>query len=292
MLVGAGLRLGSNPGKLLGGNTAFAVERTNFNKSGALRCSLSSEAKTADAIRAGLPNGYEHPTAWCLPRRGGALTSYGTHILGTGGISEASLAMGRALTADLIGAGDITTADLRLIISLTAALAGDGDLSASMRGAVQLACDLAGSGDITAAIGLLTFMSAGLTGAGTMDGSAMRGTASLAANIVAFGDLTPEGLANAVWAATAALNNSAGTMGEKLNDAGSASNPWTEVIESGYTAAEIMRLLAAVAAGKTNIVDLGGGNAEVTIRDLADTKDRIVADMTGSERTTVTKDVT
>ena len=97
-------------------------------------------------------------------------------------------------------------------------------------------------------------------------------------------------IAQAVWQAQAAGFNTAGTMGEKLNDAGSASNPWTEVIESGYTAAEILRLLAAVSFGKSTITDLGGGNATVTFRDIADTKDRIEAGMTGSERTTITID--
>ena len=74
-------------------------------------------------------------------------------------------------------------------------------------------------------------------------------------------------------------------MGEKVN-----SSSWNEVIESGYTAAEVMRILAAVAVGKTTITDLGGGNATVAFRDQADTKNRILADMTGSERTDITLD--
>jgi hypothetical protein len=39
--------------------------------------------------------------------------------------------------------------------------------------------------------------------------------------------LSPEGLANAVWEALAADHNAAGTMGAKLNAAGSASDPWS-----------------------------------------------------------------
>jgi hypothetical protein len=82
------------------------------------------------------------------------------------------------------------------------------------------------------------------------------------------------------------IGNSAG-----LITTGGAS-PWTETIESGYTAAQILRILAAVAAGKTNIIDLGGGAATVEIRDLGDTKNRVVAGMTDSERSTVTLDGT
>lgn len=63
-------------------------------------------------------------------------------------------------------------------------------------------------------------------------------------------------------------------------------------VDGDFTLKQVLRLLAAVAAGKTDIVDLGGGSATVKFRDLADTKDRITASMTGSERSTVTKDVT
>jgi hypothetical protein len=124
----------------------------------------------------------------------------------------------------------------------------------------------------------------------TGDGGTPKGRARIVYVVDIAASPSAYDIAQAVWAATAAGFNTAGTMGEKLNDAGSASNPWTEVIESGYTAAEILRLLAAVSFGKTNIVDNGGGSATVTFRDLADTKDRVDADMVGSERQTVTLD--
>jgi hypothetical protein len=74
------------------------------------------------------------------------------------------------------------------------------------------------------------------------------------------------------------------TIGEKINSSGSSGNPWTEVIESGLTAGEVMKIIAAVLAGKTIITDLGGGNATVKFRDVNDTKDVLTADMEGSER--------
>jgi hypothetical protein len=120
----------------------------------------------------------------------------------------------------------------------------------------------------------------------------IRAIGHMAGDISPFTALSPENLAAAVWNAAAAGANAPGTMGEKLNDAGSGTNPWTEVIEPGFTAAEVLRLLAAVAAGKTDIVDLGGGNATVKFRNLGDTKDRVVATMAGSERATVTRDLT
>lgn len=64
------------------------------------------------------------------------------------------------------------------------------------------------------------------------------------------------------------------------------------LVESGITVEEVLRILLAVAAGKTAITDLGGGLATVKFRDTNDTKDRLTASMTGSERTTVTLDPT
>lgn len=75
-----------------------------------------------------------------------------------------------------------------------------------------------------------------------------------------------------------------------VNTSGGGSDPWDSVIESGYTAGEILKVLAAFAAGKTSITSLGGGDATVIFRDLGDTTDRIEAGMTGSERTTITLD--
>jgi len=57
-------------------------------------------------------------------------------------------------------------------------------------------------------------------------------------------------------------------------------------VESGITLKQALRALLAVAVGKTDI-----SGSIVTFRDPNDTTDRVVASMTGSERTTVTLDV-
>lgn len=68
---------------------------------------------------------------------------------------------------------------------------------------------------------------------------------------------------------------------------------WAQVdIETGYNGKEAIRLLLAVLAGKTDIIDLGGGAAAVKFRDINDTKDRVTATMAGSERTSTTLDAT
>ena len=89
------------------------------------------------------------------------------------------------------------------------------------------------------------------------------------------------------WSALAAGFNGSGTMGEKLNGAGSAGNPWTEVIEGTYTAEQLLRLISAVLLGKVS----GASGPSVTFRDVEDTKDRIIADIdTSGNRTSVVKD--
>lgn len=59
-------------------------------------------------------------------------------------------------------------------------------------------------------------------------------------------------------------------------------------IETGFTLKEVLQILAAVAAGKTTITDLGGGAATVVFRDVTDSRDAVTASMTDSERDSVT----
>lgn len=63
---------------------------------------------------------------------------------------------------------------------------------------------------------------------------------------------------------------------------------WEHIIESGYKAEDILRIIVAILAGKTTITDLGGGLATVKFRDLLDTKDRVESNLEKSTRTSVT----
>ncbi len=66
---------------------------------------------------------------------------------------------------------------------------------------------------------------------------------------------------------------------------------WNNIVESGLTSEEILKLLLSVAVGKTSIVDLGSGLATVRFRDTADVRDRVTAAISGSVRTIITLDV-
>jgi hypothetical protein len=123
-----------------------------------------------------------------------------------------------------------------------------------------------------------------LSVSGTAD---LKGLLAMSGESSSFTELSPESLARAVWSAVATANDEPGTMGEKLNDAGGASNPWTEVIESGYTAAEILRLLASVMAGKST----GAGTSTMEFTGLDGATVRVSGTLDGSgNRTSVTLD--
>lgn len=235
---------------------------------------------------AGVPVGYQPPYSFVLPRISGGM-SMRTFSSGT---LAANLVPTRQMVVSLTGSSGFD-ATASLVVSMVAALTGSGDLEASIVGWLNAEVALTGTGDLEA--DMVATANAVV---------ALSGTGSLEATISAFGDMTIDivvtgtglstaNVGSAVWGALASANNSTGSMGEKVNDAGSASNPWTEVIESGYTAAEILRLLASVMAGKSS----GGstGAATVAFRDLGDTKDRVTAAVDGSgNRTTVTRDAT
>lgn len=60
-------------------------------------------------------------------------------------------------------------------------------------------------------------------------------------------------------------------------------------LEGSITLKEALRLLLAVAVGKTDI-DTSGPSPVITFRDTADSKNRVTATMSGSERATVVLD--
>ena len=239
-----------------------------------------------DAL-ASVPSGYPPSVAIVPPMFPGAMSSY----------RKAKVTINGAVTGAL-GLNGIATGSVSLVGSAIGGLIAGGVASGVVTingtAAMFAAVSSAATGVITvggtATAGAIGHMLA--SGNIIVDGDAIPfGIGWMDANSDFGNELTADKLASAVWNKVAGDVNVAGTMGEKLNDAGSATNPWTEVIESGYTATQILRLLARVAAGKTTIADLGGGAATVTFRDLADTKDAVVADMTGSNRTDVVLDL-
>lgn len=297
MLKGNGnRRLNTSVCKMTGGNSVAglyglgmcAPRAFTLTTNGVLQNYASGEHTVSGVTnKSGVPYGYLHPGSWILPRKGGALGSF-LELVGSGSITT-TLIPAKNAVATLTGSGTLT-ATAQLVVSLVAALSGSGTISnANAVAFLQLAASLAGAGSVSAALAALAWASASLEGDGTLDASTLTAIGTLIASLsVTGGELTTGNVAEAVWGALAASNNDVGTMGEKLNDAGSASNPWTEVIESGYTAAEILRLIAAATQGAAS----GLEGASPKFRDIANTKDRIDASYSGGNRTINSRDAT
>lgn len=260
MLIGNYSVLEKNPGRSIGGGAiGLGMNRGDSNKTSMSRGVFNGvdwEPKS------GLPDGYRIPYAWVMPQTAGGLSAR-NNVTGVGTISTTALAV-RLAQANLAGSGDLTAIG-GLIVQLIADIAGSGEISdADLKAFLQAVASIGGSGGISdAEASGLGELIAAMTGLGTAAGSTATGIGELSADLVVTGTgLTTGNVGAAVWAAIASANNSAGTMGEKLNDAGSGSNPWTEVIEAGYTAAEILRILAAHAAGSAT--GLEGANPQFT----------------------------
>lgn len=263
-----------------GGNAACLPASYNLT---AFRRNMMAGGAFSNAKYIGVPVGVSHPTSWLLPQSASYMSMRTT---GAGNLA-ADLIPTRSMSIDMTGAGDLE-ATAALVVSMICAMSGSGSMTASIVGFLNMSCDLAGSGDLAAGMEGIASMAVDMLGQGDLD-----------ATIAAYGDMTIDivvtgtGLSTAnvgaaVWNSLAAAFNDAGTMGEKLNDAGSAANPWTEVIESGYTAAEILRLIAAVVQGSA--ADLEG--AAPVFKSVDGTKNRVTATYAGGTRTVTGRDAT
>lgn len=210
---------------------AFGDRYTNFKPSVHFNIYSSPTAEGKKTLS--YPTGTQPPYSWLLPLKGGELSS-STGIVGTGAMTSNMLS-GKFMTADLAGLGAISS-EMSLITSLTATLAGSGDITADMKLTLAMVATLVGSGDLSGALSLLIELEANLAGEGAIVAN-LTGNADLQAHIyVNSGTSTTQEIVTAVWSALASDFNETGTMGQKLNGAGSAGDPWTTDL-SGYNTA-------------------------------------------------------
>lgn len=125
---------------------------------------------------------------------------------------------------------------------------------------------------------------------GTLTGVGNGGITTTAnADASALGSIAPTGLFTLSGAVTTLADgiftaSTANTAEDVLTADSIATAVMDYVIDSGYSFQQVTRLMSAILSGKTEIVDLGGGLATVTFRNLPDTLDAAVFDMDGSKR--------
>ena len=255
MLIGNYSVLYKSPGNFYG-PTGFADNSLNSKDNATFRRVFQNYDSTYSE-----PTGCEPPYSWLMADMGGGLASYGK-IEGIGAISSASLAQGINLISELSGSGTISAAQLSLITSMFATLTGSGTISsATLQTVSSLLASIGGTGTISSAdLGAIVQLVSSLSGTGTISSANFVGIESLSANILVD---QPTGL--------------------------TASEVWNFPVEGSYTAEEAIKLILSALAGKLS----GAETATVTIRNVQDDKDRIVASVdSNGNRTSVTYDVT
>lgn len=194
--------------------------------------------------RDSFPTGTNAPYSIVMGDKG-ALISSTTYTTGLGQFTITSLSKGLAAQATITASGDIVTANLSLIIQLATSILGSCTVNAALVGKLEMAAALAASGDMTASLNLIAYCVSAITGSGTVAGG-LRGETGLSADITSSSTLSPESLAAAVWNSIAASFNTAGTMGNKLNSAASAGDPWSTALPGAYASNEAGAILAQI----------------------------------------------
>lgn len=222
-----------NPATYIGG-TAVSNTRNAFGASGQnLQMYFGESEGGGLPFTASLPTGTEPPFSYHLADVGGELSST-TQINGTSTL-QASIANGINIVSTMAGSGEMTSG-LSLVTSMIATISCTGTLTGSMVGTIQMAADLAGSGNITGSLGMLSGLVANLSGQGLISAD-LKGKLFMAADVyVNQSEATVQQIVDAVWNALATEYDLSGTMGEKLNGAGSAGDPWTTDLTSYTTA--------------------------------------------------------
>ena len=216
-----------NPATYIGG-TQVSNCRNAFNATGQLRQRFYPATTDGLPTTTALPEGYLAPNSWMLPYDLGAMTT--SNLNGVGSLSANG-------TAGLSGELSITGEGLMsltggLLAGLTVTMSGTGDLTLLGGGLLQGIVAMAGSGVLTGALGATAGLTLSLSGVGSMT-LAPSGTGEMVLDIyVNQSQATVDQIVAAVWSALASEYDVAGTMGEKLNGAGTAGDPWTADLTS------------------------------------------------------------
>ena len=198
-----------------------------------------------------------------------ALGNIGATSAGSGAVTG-SINSVVNLAASLAGVGALSGA-LQAILAASSQIDGVGGVSANLSGGIGATATIAGVGSVSANVDAVWSMQASIGGSGSLSAaiqglancvSTMVGTGGLSVTAHAPGDmsatittataLSPSTLAAAVWNAFAADFNTAQTMGNKLNGAGNAGDPWGTDL-SAYadgTAGKLLVIATAILQNK------------------------------------------
>lgn len=217
-----------NPATFIGG-TQVSNCRNAFNETGQLRQRYYPDTTGGLPTTTALPEGYLHPSAWMMPYDIGSMTT--SNLNGSASLTSSGVS-GLSGTVTMTGEG-LLSATGGLLAGLEVTMTGVGDLAAIGGGLLEAIVEMAGTGALSGALGATAGLTVTMAGVGTLTASP-QGTGEMVLDIyVNESQATVEQIVDAVWNALAAQYNESGTMGEKLNGAGSAGDPWTTDL-TGY----------------------------------------------------------
>lgn len=228
----------ANPGHAIGGPT----DPTLFFKGGTFPqfyygdSRVSGQTEKASWYISSAP----HYTFVFAPKSGGLSSRNNTNvtITPTGALAGGLPVSGSTtITFDVTGTGGlivsgsgtatITFTPTGTIISVAAA-SGSSTITFSPTATIGAEANLSGSSTVTITPTMTSYA------IGYLSGTASNET-----------EFSPENLARAVWEALAASYNTAGTMGEKMNSAASAGDPWGTALPGAYASGTAGNIVGA-----------------------------------------------
>lgn len=222
-LIGNRSVLNKSPGRFL--NAGVATFRSEFSKHGMARNAFQSYRAFSS-----IPAGARPPISWVMAKTAGGLASHNACFLTLSSTGSGAEGYGISGQADI-------SLDSTAIGGLIAGGVGTAYLS------------LVAGGTVTATIGS--------TGSATI-------TIGGSASIGAIGWVVGEAIATVTGTLTPyAKGHMAGTTAESgLTNVGIANSVWAKVIEAGFSAEQILRIIAAQSAGAAT--GLEGSNPQFT----------------------------
>lgn len=225
------------------GISSPGTERSSWQQSGLFKNFSLHNGTPSGSNKTGYPSGRVHPYSWAMPAKQGGIAAIRT----AEGVATATGAMAAGKNAAGTSNGVATVSGTaRLVVSGQGAGAGVATVAGNLQAALGGQGDAAGVATVTALITAKAFAVGSTTGTAT-------------ATLVRYAT------GRLVGSIAPAVTLEASGFSSYLLD--------EEDIETGMTLRQAMRLMAAATAGKIS----GASGTTVTIRNVGDSKDRIVA---------------
>lgn len=268
MLIGNYSVLNKSPGRWLAGGsttgTNQAQTRANWNRNGPRRNNALMDGTTAALMLLSYPTGY-NGSGWMMPTTAGALSSHrsldwSASVTGSGNY-------GRNLASSIPVAIDFTQANMALVVGGVATINVSFNLTPSpnLAGVLGASSSFTGvSFTVNPTLGAKSGLGATIPVTFTVTPTATA-KAYLSAIISNEGAaVTPTSVAAEVWGSVAAAFNVAGTMGNKMNSAASAGDPWTTALPGAYGAGSAGQIIGSL----QNDINLHTDSAVATQQEL------------------------